>query len=54
MRGFICLILAASFLSGCGIKGELETPPPIWGSKKDSKPVPPAQTDTDEADDSSF
>ncbi len=31
-KRFLSLTLAAAlFLSACGIKGELETPPPIWG-----------------------
>ena len=39
------LLCAALLLSACGIKGSLETPPPIWGDKSDAaKPVDP---DTD-------
>ena len=39
------LMCAALLLSGCGIKGNLETPPPIWGEKSGTtKPVDP---DTD-------
>ncbi len=31
-KRFLNLTLAAAlFLSACGIKGELETPPPVWG-----------------------
>jgi len=29
-------------LSACGIKGDLETPPPIWGEKaSETQPEPP-------------
>lgn len=40
------LICAALLLSACGIKGGLETPPPIWGEKSGTaEPVDPADTD---------
>lgn len=33
---------AALLLSACGIKGDLETPPPIWGDKSSTdQPVSP-------------
>ncbi len=33
-RRFIALTLVTAFaLSACGVKGELETAPPIWGDK---------------------
>lgn len=36
------LLAAALLLSACGIKGGLDTPPPIWGEKTDTaKPVDP-------------
>jgi len=38
-------ITAALLLSACGIKGELETPPPIWGEK--SETAQPISPDTD-------
>lgn len=46
------ITLAASLLlSSCGIKGDLETPPPIWGDKSaTAKPVTP-DTDSDANDD---
>jgi len=35
-------LMATFLLSACGIKGELETPPPIWGDKSDTaQPVSP-------------
>ena len=50
-NAFIAAMLIAGFtLSACGIRGELKTPPPVWGedmrtpeeiadaAKKDSKP----------------
>lgn len=46
MRRLICIALATSFLSACGIKGELDTPPPIWGKKDNAKPVQPTPTET--------
>ncbi len=31
---FAGFLLAGSFiLSACGVKGELKTPPPLWGDK---------------------
>jgi predicted small lipoprotein YifL len=40
---FAVLALAGMLLlSACGIKGELETPPPIWGEKaSETQPEPP-------------
>jgi len=36
------LLAAALLLSACGIKGDLETPPPIWGEKSETaQPVKP-------------
>ena len=39
------LLAAAFLLSACGIKGGLETPPPIWGEKSDT--AKPVDSDTD-------
>ncbi len=34
MRRIIAITLISAFaLSGCGVKGELKTPPPLWGDK---------------------
>lgn len=33
-RKILALSIAASFLLGaCGVKGQLKTPPPLWGDK---------------------
>jgi len=38
-------LTAALLLGACGIKGDLETPPPIWGEKSETaRPISP---DTD-------
>ena len=29
-----CLFAASVTLTGCGIKGDLATPPPLWGDEK--------------------
>jgi predicted small lipoprotein YifL len=35
-------LTSAFLLGGCGIKGDLETPPPIWGDKSNkTQPVTP-------------
>jgi len=32
LKAFIAITLVAGFaLSACGIRGELKTPPPVWG-----------------------
>ncbi|WP_409433375.1 LPS translocon maturation chaperone LptM [Litorimonas sp. RW-G-Af-16] len=45
-RNALILAIAASFaLSACGIKGELKTPPPVWGEEKPTPPdAEPAQS----------
>lgn len=35
-------LLALSSLAACGIKGELKTPPPVFGADKTAKPLPKA------------
>ncbi len=41
-------LAAALFLIACGIKGELETPPPVWGEGNGSAtlvtPTQPSKT----------
>lgn len=34
--------LSATALSGCGIKGDLKTPPPVFGSERLPAPLEPA------------
>lgn len=43
----IAAITASFVLSACGIKGSLNTPPPVWGDAKDGmkKPVNAKKTD---------
>ena len=43
----IVSILSSVLLVGCGIKGNLKTPPPIWGKQKVE---PPKKVDTPKAD----
>ena len=45
-RRFIALTITASFaLSACGVKGELQTAPPVWGDKaKAEKTETPSDT----------
>ncbi len=46
-RRLICLALISAFaLSACGVKGDLETPPPMWGdkSKQDQSDKKPDNT----------
>jgi len=45
MKRLTCLILAiaALGLSACGMRGNLERPPPLWG-----EPAPEEQSDSDE------
>ena len=41
-RLFTLTLISALALGGCGIKGDLETPPPIWGDKSsETQPVTP-------------
>lgn len=40
--------LSAIGLSGCGVKGELQTPPPLWGDKDNSQ-TPEDQTSEGQA-----
>ena len=48
-RKIIIAFLTSSFaLAGCGIKGNLKTPPPLWGDKKIEQPQPTG-TETPEA-----
>jgi len=47
---FIALSLISAFvLSACGIKGKLDTPPPLWGDKskqsEDQKPQDKPESD---------
>lgn len=35
----LIVIIGGLVVSGCGLRGDLERPPPIWGSP------PPAETD---------
>jgi len=41
----IFALLSAFALSACGIKGELKTPPPVWGDEKPSAEQDDSQPD---------
>lgn len=44
-------LISAFVLSACGVKGDLQTPPPLWGDK--AKQDQPAKTpDSEKKDDS--
>jgi predicted small lipoprotein YifL len=49
----ILSLLMVSLLSGCGIRGSLKTPPPLFGgdAKVDPERVPTGDFDSDEDDD---
>lgn len=34
LLALLLLLISATVLSGCGIRGELKTPPPVWGADK--------------------
>lgn len=40
----LILLASALILSGCGIRGDLKTPPPIWGAEAETAET----TDTEE------
>ncbi|MEM7729668.1 MAG: hypothetical protein AAF311_10390 [Pseudomonadota bacterium] len=45
----LALVLAAAALSGCGIRGGLKTPPPLWGDGTTGQV--PTETTTAESQD---
>lgn len=49
----ILSFLVAGLLSGCGIRGSLKTPPPIFGGDSQVNPdrVPNEDLDTEQSDD---
>lgn len=52
----ILSLLTASLLAGCGIKGTLKTPPPVFGgeSKVDPERVPTDDLDKDNENEDDF
>lgn len=47
-------LLTAFILSACGVKGDLETAPPMWGDKaKQDQPVKAPEPSADDAGDQS-
>lgn len=47
----IALILVGGFvLSACGIRGELKTPPPLWGDKSEPQEQTDDKAKTDKQD----
>lgn len=52
MTRFAVLFLAAAaaiVLSGCGIRGDLERPPPIWGPDERAEAAAPDPAAADDA-----
>lgn len=49
-------LLGIALLSGCGIRGTLKTPPPVFGgdSKVDPERVPTEDLDSDQDEDDDF
>ncbi len=43
-------MFALGTLSACGIKGELKTPPPIWGDKAQAEKTQAEKTEMDQQD----
>jgi len=50
----LAAIVSAFVLGACGVKGNLKTPPPIWGEKSKQEPAdkPQDQTPPEETSDS--
>lgn len=45
MKRVLLVVLAASCLSACGLKGDLERPPPLWGDPAPQAPAEPPPSD---------
>ncbi len=46
-RSLIMIFLLGTVsITGCGIKGDLQTPPPLWGDKDKTKTEKPADEDS--------
>ncbi|MCF6275663.1 MAG: hypothetical protein L3J05_07855 [Robiginitomaculum sp.] len=43
-------VFALGTVSACGIKGELKTPPPIWGDKAQTEKTQAEKTEMDQQD----
>ncbi len=41
MRTLLVIVLAASAVSACGLKGDLQRPVPLWGNPPDEGPLDP-------------
>jgi hypothetical protein len=41
MRIAILLLVSAAFVSGCGLRGDLERPVPLWGNPPNEGPLDP-------------
>ncbi len=46
----VLLLTFAACLSACGIKGDLDRPPPLWGAKTDTAPATAPAGDSDALD----
>jgi predicted small lipoprotein YifL len=54
MIGLIACALAALALAGCGVRGGLERPAPLWGSPDAAQTGPESEEDEDEDEDEEF
>jgi len=53
-RKLILTAIISSFaLGACGVKGELKTPPPMWGDKSKTKPADKPQEEAPAEENSS-
>jgi len=50
--GLVTFCMVGLLLTGCGIRGSLKTPPPIWGEGKTTPTEQAPQSDTDTNPDS--
>ena len=46
----LLLLASAALLAACGIKGDLDRPPPLWGGTTDTAPAEAPAGDSDALD----
>lgn len=54
MTGLIACALAALALAGCGVRGGLERPAPLWGAPDAAQADPESEGDEEEIEDEDF
>jgi predicted small lipoprotein YifL len=54
MIGLIACVLTALALTGCGVRGGLERPAPLWGAPDAAQIDPESDEDEDEDEDDDF